>query len=351
MDVMWRVLAASLFLTALPSHAGDPLVEYLRASGKPPVAYVLSKLEDHRVVIVGEGHWFRHDTELITALVPELRQRGIALAAELFPSDRQKDIDALVTAPEWDEKLASSILLSNEWPYVQYRDILQAAWKANHGAPAAPPIRILALGPPKDWRAKGIRYDAFMAQAVIDHLTEPSRRVLVYCGMHHAFTRYLQVERRGRGRATEFMDRFGNILWRKYAQDVFLIGLHKPEMCGPASKAESTYCLPFGGRIDCAASTLAHPVAFDILGSPVAEMKFPAESFYAFGHPLLRLIDYADGWVWSEPIDQTRMVDMFAFEAKDPAEAADWKKHAEDLANPLARPAWKGLAKWRESCR
>jgi len=35
------------------------------------------------------------------------------------------------------------------------------------------------------------------------------------------------------------MDRFGNILWRRYAQDVFLIALDKPEMCGGGTQPES----------------------------------------------------------------------------------------------------------------
>lgn len=346
-----RLLA--LLLAFATSAAGEPLAGFLRESGKPPLEYLLARIDDHRIVIAGEGHWNRDDAALIAAAVPELRRRGTVLAMESLLAGSQEDIDRLLGAKEWDVALANRILLAADWPYVQYRDILHEAWKANRAEGRFPPLRILAIGPPADFRAKKIDYDVFMAQRVIDLLgREPETRVLVYCGMHHAFTRYQQVERMQRGRATEFMERTGNILWRKFGQDVFLIALYKTEMCGPAEERGRQQCLPLGGIIDCAATA---PVGFDVAASPIAELKFPASSFYAAGHPLLRVIDYTDGIIWTRSIDTVRMVDVIPLEelapdpAPSPAEIESWRKHAADLANPHARASWAGLANWRAS--
>ncbi|MGZ5433228.1 MAG: ChaN family lipoprotein [Thermoanaerobaculia bacterium] len=349
-------IASSLFLVLMSIPLwGDPLGDFLRDSGKPPLEYLLARIADHAIVIAGEEHWRRDDAGLIAAAVPELRRRSVVLAMETLRAGSQADIDRLLNAAEWDAPAANAILRAADWPYVEYRDILRAAWTANRIAMDAPPLKILALGPPADFREQKIRYDESMAERIIALRTDdPARKVLVYCGMHHAFTRYLQVERMQRGRVTEFMQRMGNILWRRYGEDVFLIALHQTEMCGPAGAEERRRCLPFDGLVDCAAK---RPVGFDLLTSPIAETKLPATSYYAAGHPLLRAIDYADGIIWTRPIDEVRMVTVIPLEeyapdlASDAAEVEEWKKHAEYLAAPLLRPAWAGLAQWRSGCR
>lgn len=334
---MRNILLLAVLASAIHLNAEDPLRAYLRAEGKPPADYVLSRLDDHNIVILGEGHWLRRDAELVVSLVPELKRRGVALAMETLQASDQEKIDALIAAKEWDVTAANALMKSANWPYVQYRDILEAAWCAK--------LRVIALSPPWDFREKGIRYDPFLADRLAALAVDEEHRVLVYCGMHHAFTRYQQVDRRRNGRATEFMDRFGNILWRKYGQNVFVIALDTPMWCG-ADKPESRMCLPFNGAIESAAEG---PVGFDILNSPIAELKFPPESFYSFGHPLLRFIDYADGYIWTEPVARLRMVDLIPLADYSPDEASDekriayWKKRTEDLANPLARPAWQNL--------
>lgn len=227
---MRRFLVIALLFAISASAPAVPLDEHLPKQGKNPAEYVLTKLAAHRIVILGESHWQRADAELVASLVPQLRARGIALAMETLQSDTQSDIDRLISAKEWDPALANRILLAAHWPYVQYRDILQQAWKANRNEGA--PMKILALSPPDDWREKGIRYDAFMADAVASYATDDDHRVLVYCGMHHAFTRYQQIERLIDGRVDEFMDRMGNRLWRKAGEKVFLISLHQPHACG-----------------------------------------------------------------------------------------------------------------------
>jgi len=346
------VLAA---LTALTMSAGS-LEQYLRMSGKPPADYILSRLANHRIVILGENHWQRNDVELVKRLLPDLRNQGIVFAAEVFQVERQADIDRLLAASEWDVNLAHDILRSSYWPYVQYREILEVAWKTNRVASKSPPLRVVAIGPPYDFREKKIRYDQFMVEHLLSAMPSKESHALAYVGMHHAFTRYLQIDRREGGRPSEFMDRFGNILWRRFAENVFLIALHKPDWCGPVGEGASVLCVPFGGQIDCAGLAVGKPTGFDVLESPIAELKFPEASFYASGHPLLRFIDYADGYIWTGPIDEVRLVDLIPLDEWSPegmtklGEPAKWQKRAADLANPYERRSWKSLKGWRTAC-
>jgi heme-binding uptake protein ChaN (Tiki superfamily) len=347
-------LAALVLAAALPL-VPDGMQDFLRQQGKPPADYLLSKLDDHRIVIVGESHWQRSDAELIGGIVSELRRLRVTLAMEFFPASSQADIDALISAPEWNRALANDIMRAGDWPYLQYRDILHQAWEASR-SPGAP-MSVLALGPPANWREQGIRYDAFMAERVRGYAADDEHRVLVYCGMHHGFTHYLQVERLRNGRATEFMDRMGNILWRQFGQDVFLVALHKPDGCGAAGDAFAKLCAPLDGTIDCAAARNGGAaVGFDILGSPIAERKLDAKSFYAAGHPLLRMVDLVDGYVWQLPVEDMTMVELIPLGEYAPAQAEDreqraaWAKRGEDLANPRKRPSWSSLSDWRAKC-
>jgi hypothetical protein len=53
---------------------------------------------------------------------------------------------------------------------------------------------------------------------VIAALSGRTRRVLVYCGMHPAFTRYVEAELELRGHATNYVDRMDNLLWWRYGE-------------------------------------------------------------------------------------------------------------------------------------
>lgn len=347
----------ALALVLLPVVAsGDVLSDHLASRGLPPVEYVLSKVDDHRIVILGEGHWGRRDAELVRDVVPGLRSRGVALAVEWLPFGSQERLDALVASPSWSTEAATALLREADWPYVQYREILKSAWDANRAPAAAPPLRVLAIGLPEDFRARKLDYDATMAQRVQEYVADGRSRVLVHCGMHHAFTRYLQVERSAKGRVTEFMDRFGNILWRRFGQEVFLVALHKPMWCGPESDPAAKSCPPLDGAVDCAGAALGRAVGFDVAGSPFAELKLPASCYYALGHPYLRLVDYADGYVWSGPVDELPRVDRIPLAEVSPADAADpekarkWDEESAAFANALARPAMRALGSWRDAC-
>lgn len=376
-----KLSAAILFASFLSAAAGaeDPAVRYLSAQGQAPADYVLAKLRDHRVVILGEAHWLRHDAELILDLVPRLASAGVeALALEVFPASSQAEIDRIVGAEAWDPAAALSVLRAAGWPYREHLDLLHAAWEHNaKQPPGGKRLQLIALGPGSDWRERllprGEDYDQFMARLVLGFLRQPSRRVLVYSGLHHAFTHYYQPELPRARRVERFMDRMGNILWRELGEEVFLILLPAPWQCREGVAEDWLRCLPLHGAVDCAAAQLGRPVGFDVVRSPFAELRITPDFLYAQGYPSLRLGDLADGYVWSRPIEDYRAVSLIPLSelAPDPESLAQivannpfadqkglgradlealWTSEADRLREIQKSRGWQRLSGWREAC-
>ena len=83
--------------------AGEPAEGLLPATRLPPADYVLQKVERHRIVLLGEAHWIRHDAELVASLVPRLAEARVVLAMETLEAPDQDAIDRLLAAPAWDD--------------------------------------------------------------------------------------------------------------------------------------------------------------------------------------------------------------------------------------------------------
>jgi hypothetical protein len=372
-------IAGLLLLTCVftaDSQTVSPTAAYLREHQRTPVNYVMSKAASHRITIIGEGHWLKQDVELVAALIPPLQKAGIDLATELLPASEQPRIDKLIAGAKWDEQEANAIMRTASWPYQEYRDLLRAAWSVNQGSQR--PIKVLALAPPDDWRKvllpRGETYDSFMADLVTKHVRETSRHVVVYCGHHHAFTRYYQAELNKDGSARGYMDRTGNILSRRFGEQVFVIALHKPIWCGNPADSSYSYCLPFGGKVDCEATKVGHPIGFDVKGSPLADLRFEPGDYYLYGHPGLRFVDFTDGYIWSGPIESLRSVTLIPLNEYAPDDTVMrqvahsnpfngevdvsiarlkeiWAQQAEARRDIMTNRKWKHLAGWQSRCQ
>lgn len=339
---------------------------------------MISRFADHRVVILGENHWLRHDVALVRSLVPGLAGAGVgALAVEMFRAADQALLDSVTTAAGWSPADAMPVLRSAQWPYRDYLELIHAVWSANHVRPAgAAPLRLLALGAPSDWRETllplGKTYDGFMAGIVSGYLSAPDTRVLIYCGAHHAFTRYHQPELPRELKVDRFVDRMGNMLWREFGEDVFLVTLHRPWQRRVGTKWGRD--LPVEGAIDCAAAPLGRPVAFDVAGSPFADLAITHEYWYGLGYPALRLEDITDGYVWDRPIERFAGAEViplgeFAPDAASLAQVsannpfsddkgldraaieALWKKEGERMADLVKASGWAPILGWAARCR
>jgi hypothetical protein len=363
-DAARRVVMA-VAIVMVPAVAGS--AEPFGPSAGSPVDYVLAKTKRYPIVLLGEAHWIRHDALLVAELVPRLAEGRIVLAMETLRASDQAVIDRLLAAPTWNEAEGMRLMRSAAWPYREYLDILVAAWTANKKTPGS--IKVVGLAPDPDWRAKGISYDAFMAERIADEVAS-GRRVLVYCGNHHAFTRYEQPELDLRGRATAFMDRAGNILRRRFGERVFLITLHHPVWCG---KEPWSYCLPLDGAIDCAAAAAGRAIGFDIEGSAFSRYLVDPGVYYAHGYGSLSFGEMSDGYIWTKPIEQYELVGLIPLAALAPDAAALrdiagnnpfsdekglsreriralWAQEATARADPLAYRKWLTLKGWREGC-
>jgi hypothetical protein len=280
-----------------------------------------------------------------------------------------------MAADAWDEAAAMGVLRAAEWPYREYLDLLREVWRTNRDA-GREAVRLVGLAPGRDWRAtllpQGRDYDSFMADLVLRALREREGRVLVYAGVHHAFTRYLQAEAEDDGRARKFMVRMGNRLRWELGDEVFVVAAHRPLRCRGGSGWG--HCLPFGGAIDCAADRAGRgPVGFAVAGSPFADLRFDARSLYAAGYPALRLVDFVDGLVWLGAADALRQTAVIPLREYAPTAAAIadlgranpfddrrglarvdlealWAAQAARAGAPALEVRWPGTADWRRAC-
>lgn len=381
LNVSALFLAATLALvplTGAAQAAEDSAVTFMRSSSTP-VDYLVSRFKSHRVVLIGEPHWVKHDVQLLSALVPRLLDANVTtFAAEWIPAREQQRVDAIVASDSWNESEAVAVLRAGAWPYREYLEVLHDAWRANKSRrPDQSKLRVIGLSPDVNWREQllplGKTYDSFMAEQVARVLdASPANRALVALGFHHAFTRYVQPDLPSGNRATRFNDRMGNILWRGYGEDVFMVAMHHPWYC----RSGKTWgrCLPLDGAVDCAAVAAGNgSVGFDVAGSPFAAMRINSDVWYAAGSPFLRFDAFADGYIWTQPIERYESVsliplDTYAPDAKSLAEAlannpvsdvaansrealeGQWSERAAELRNILANRRWETVVGWRRQC-
>ena len=381
LDVSAFSLAVAMALVpsiARAQAANDSAMTFIRSSSAP-ADYVVSRFKSHRVVLIGEPHWIKHDVQLLSALIPRLLDANVTtFAAEWIPAREQQRVDSVIASDSWNEREAVAVLRAGAWPYREYLDVLHDAWRVNKSRRAdQSKLKVIGLSPDANWREQllplGKTYDSFMAEQVARFLDgSPANRVLVALGFHHAFTRYVQPDLPSGNRATRFNDRMGNVLWRGYGEDVFMIVMHHPWYC----RSGKTWgrCLPLDGVIDCAAVGAGNkPVGFDIATSPFSAIRIKPDVWYAAGSPFLRFDALADGYIWTQPIERYESVSLipletYAPDAKSLAEVlannpvsdveaksrealqAQWVTRAAELRNILDTRHWETLPGWRGHC-
>lgn len=290
-----------------------PYVAALRAHGRPPAEYVVEQFGRRDVVILGEAHRVRQDVEFVQSLLPLVHARaGVrTLVIEFGSATSQKDADRLVRGEAFDRALARRLLgefRDSLWLYEEYLGLYEAAWRLNRSlGPGEEPFRILLGSVPRDVADK----DASMAAEVLEEV-EAGRKVLVYCGAHHGFTRYrqpipfLSVWRTARGPG-----RMGNRLHAALGDRVAFVTLHAPFAKRWAFFAWPAYgepmLSPFRGVLDQAQGALETPVAFDTSIEPLASLT-DTTSYYSLHRGAVRLSDFADGYVILAPLAPRRAV-------------------------------------------
>ena len=310
----------------VPEEELAPLVDALSTHGKPPVEYVISKFENHDLVILGEYQLVKRDVQFVIELIPHLHRAGVrVLALEYATAEDQLALDSLVTDLQYAGPRALQVqrrYAGGTWPYREYLDIYQAAWDVNRKREAGTePFRIVAISPAIDFEA--INYgdedqkrlasrllagtEPYMAAATRRLSTELGEKALVYCAMRRAFTDHhppVLVD----GKVVRPANRMGNLLAAELGDRVCTIALHAPWPGGGADDLVS----PCGGAIDQAVAAHGDSVGFDVAGSPFADLV-ERRSIYAAGDddgvPLARLVD---GYVAHAPISELEGVTLIS---------------------------------------
>jgi hypothetical protein len=333
-----KILVSTLGLVLLVSCTGtgqtpkdpppiDPIVRgelssWLEKNGESPISYVTGLFSDHDVVFLGEQHRVKHDPVFVQSVIPAAYKAGVRiLAFEFGRREDQQLIDSLVTRREWDEGLARDIMFRQFiwWGYREYIDIYKAAWELNRSLPGGEtPFRILGLNDSPDWsfvETKTDRNDPEVMKKVWqgggeDHWADvileavaSGEKVLVYSGIHHAFTEYRQpIVANGDFVRFDKSLRCGNHVYNKLGKRAVTIFLHAPwhgrEGYGSVMRH------PADGIID--ALMLAdgpRPVGFNIGGSPFGRLQIQ-DAVYCHGYEDFKLGDFCDGWIYTKPISE-----------------------------------------------
>jgi hypothetical protein len=329
-----RVLLAALALAAACSSRIDPppldparraeLESWLAAHGKDPAEYVVGLFADHDVVFLGEVHHIRHEVHFVPSLFEPLYAAGVrTLATEFGRREDQARIDSLLAAPAWHEDLARAIVFDQYvwWGFQEYVDVYRGAWELNRKLPAgSPPFRILGVNDSPDWshiqKPEDRDDGAIMAKVwrgggeehwarVILERVAVGEKVLVYSGMHHAFSEYRQPIVAG-GEFKRFDDsRMGNHVFRALGKRAVTIFMHAP-WNGPAGY-DAAVVHPADGVIDALMLEREggpRAAGFDLSGGSPFGALAVRNCVYRHGYPDFRLADFADGWIYWKPVSE-----------------------------------------------
>ena len=307
-----------------------PLLSFAESSWRSPEDYVISAFTGHDVVMLGEFFKIRQNVQLVQGLIPRLYAAGIRnLGIEYALSDDQAQIDALVTAPAWDEGRARAITFDwlVTWGYQEYIDLYRAAWQVNQGRPSgAKPFRIVGLNVHQNWEylttqkdladpatvakifAPGVP-DGHIADVIDREFTRTGEKALVFCGSQHIFTRFHSQAYEKNAAAMKLSEtrRAGNIVYSRIGARVFSISIHAP-WPDPGQKTGLAY--PVGGAIDALIEALPpekRSAGWNTAGTPLGALPL-GRSPYAEGAATGTLADLFDGYIVQGPISGYTMV-------------------------------------------
>jgi hypothetical protein len=306
----------------LSDEVREELSSWLASNGEAPVEYVVGLFSDHDVVFLGEQHRVKHDVELVESLIAPLYDAGVrVLATEFGRREDQALIDSLLMKPDWDESLAREVVFRQFvwWGYREYVDIYRSAWALNRSLPSgAPKFRIIGINDSPDWSHIKNKADRdnpdvmrrvwqgggedLWAGRILEEVQE-GHKVLVHCGIHHAFTAYRQpIVSNGRFIRFDANLRCGNHVYSALGDRVVTVYLHAPWHGSDGYSSSMRH--PADGAIDALMlEENPRPVGFNLAGSPFGELRIE-DAVYRHGYDDFRLANFCDGWIYTCPISE-----------------------------------------------
>lgn len=343
--------------TATAADGDTPYLGALAKEGAPPQAYVLRQFEHADLVLLGEDHAVAQNLAFVRDLIPRLHRAGIHnLVMEFGAQEDQRELDRLLTAPEYDEAALRRLMFhyNSAWSWKEYLGLYRAAWELNRRLPAgSAPFRIVNMSYVYRWdqfRAPRTpeslqrifwrgTVDRFRADLIDAEVLAKGGKALVLTGTPHAFTRYAMpaVAANNEGFCAYDDQWLGNRLLRRAPGRVVSVLLHQP--FPNRADRRPAYVQPAGGAVERLMAERGNaPVGFDLRGSVLGAL--PDDSFYATCRSDFRLADLFDGYVFLAPFRQLRpaTADPTFVDESNLAEALrqfpdpDWAPPPRDLA-------------------
>ena len=321
---------AKIPLSELDPSLQKELSDYLVSHYKTPEDYVISKLEDHDIVFLGEEHYIRQNSEFIHNLIPKLYENGIYnLGIEFANREDQGLIDSVIYADEYNDSLAQKVMFNMAvWGFREYIDILKVAWELNKDLPEDKrKFRVIGLNINAYWHLVKTREDRnnpeimkkvwrnddpdeFMARTIIEEIIDKNEKGLIYAGSYHTFTKYKQpkYDVKKHKFIGFVVSRMGNVIYDKIGDRAFNIYLHGHWRNEKGWTEQYVY--PVDGVIDALMSELPNKyqyVGFDVLNSPFGELKAET-SYFKYGYDNFILSGFCDGYIFLSPLSELRGV-------------------------------------------
>lgn len=283
-------------------HQNDELIQHLNTDGKPPEDYVVSKFQNHQIVLLGEIHEVRETCQFVASLIKPLDEANVKrLCIEYLPSRVNDRLHEIITAEEYDEAAVVQLFRESAWPtwgYREYMEIIRAVWQVNHDRESGTDD-FLAVGIDSDWKQVELlkadpqsRFETLVQRE--NHMTQMIRdtaqndqKVLVHIGFAHTVRHGIRV-------AEQLSDDFGDKL--------FQVVMHH-RLTNMDREA------PITATIEAAVKeSRFEQVGFDVASSPFATLEDPRLASARMLQGDASLGALAQGLIYLNPVGQLSRV-------------------------------------------
>lgn len=368
---MTHILLLLLLPLLLASSTPGRRTNTSRSLSLQPIPELMANLyRQYDVLFLGESHRIKQQVEFVSSLIPVLQEQGVHVLFYEFTNYSDTRLsDSLLTAPDYNEKLVYDMLRRSEWDWAwqEYADNFRAAWEVNrHRKAGEPPFRIIGVMPdinyeaiqtPEDWNNDDkkrafwdFEHNKTWLQVIETEALDRGQKALVYCGLHHAFSKFrhpIVID----GKFIRFEnDREGTACYLKYPARTATIYLYAPLSRKP--ELGVTFMRPFNGVIDSVTASLPQKqrtYGFITTESPLGN-RTDTLTYYSMGYGSIRLKDLADAVIVPGPVDQYQTATLIPgfIEEKDLPEVIRQAWPYEWTRDWTVKSANDTLARWCE---
>jgi uncharacterized iron-regulated protein len=277
-------------------------VQYLKDYGKKPAVFIIEKLMQYNLVMIGEDHLLKDHPQFISDLLKAIdKDESVELdylAIEFGNAADQHLADEFVLSDTYHEEKAIQILQNGPdfcgWPYQEVLNIFKTVWELNHSQSKRKHIRILLTNSPhvirvrdgemydclieqdKEFFTDRISRDRYMAHILEKKVIAHDLKAIYYCGGAHSsyLTRsYAFDEKTGNCLRYLSAGQILKILYPQLVYSVELYGANKDRAYYPSTNPELWDRYLDGKMDEIFRRNGNRPVGFDITVPPFSNIR------------------------------------------------------------------------------